>query len=69
MSLILLMWHIGTMLGNYRETIKNSHCQVTAQQTSMFPRQRENIEIMKEMFSTGSVPRCYSQEHLAAAVS
>jgi hypothetical protein len=49
--------------------LQNSHCWVTALQTSVFPRQQENTTIMEETFSTRSVPRCYKQDQLPVTVS
>jgi hypothetical protein len=48
--------------------IYNSRCYVTAPQTSIFPRQRQNTAIMQDMFSTRSVPRCFTKDQLAVAV-
>jgi hypothetical protein len=68
---ILILWHVDSLLGNDRETSKlhNSHCKVTAPQTSMFPWQQENTAVMEQLFSMQSTQRCYKEDQLAVAVS
>jgi hypothetical protein len=61
-----ILWHTDPLLGNDHQISKlyNSHCYVTAPQTSMFIRQQENTVVIEKTFSTRSVPGCYNQDKL-----
>jgi hypothetical protein len=60
------MWHADPLTGN---DSKRSNCKVMTPQASVFPQQVENAAILEEKFSTWSVPSCFNQNKLAAAVT
>jgi hypothetical protein len=60
---LLVMSHVDLLLGNDREI--SNHKTAVAKQ-ACFHGNKKNKAIMKAVFSTRSVPRCYIQGQLAS---